>query len=118
MIFAFLSRRLRAWLLFSLLLPVIGRLLQAAGARLTDRKPRVGKALTSAGDVVRRPAYAPWSRSPGAWEILQRGGSDVLPLWAWLRPGYRQTRGAEHRQGRGTCRTTKLLQPERPSCPV
>jgi hypothetical protein len=54
-IFAFFSRRLRTWLLFSLLVPVLGRLLQATGDRVSPRSPRVGSALAKAGDVARPP---------------------------------------------------------------
>jgi hypothetical protein len=54
-IFAFLSRRFRTWLLFTLLLPVVGRVLQALGVRVSDRSPRAGKALTSVGGAVRGP---------------------------------------------------------------
>jgi hypothetical protein len=55
MIWAFLSTRLRTWLLFAVLLPVVGRLLEAVGLRVGRRNPGVGSALTKAGGFARRP---------------------------------------------------------------
>ena len=55
MIFAFLSRRLRTWVLFAVLLPFAGRVLQAVGLRVGGRNPRVGGALTRAGGYARQP---------------------------------------------------------------
>ncbi len=55
MIFALLSRRVRAWVAFALVLPLIGRVLQALGVRVSERNPRVGKALTTAGGVALTP---------------------------------------------------------------
>jgi hypothetical protein len=53
MIMAFLSSRVRTWVLFAVLLPLVGRLLQALGLRA--RNPRVSGALTRAGGYARRP---------------------------------------------------------------
>ena len=55
MIFAFLSSRLRTWLLFAVLLPVVGRLLETVGVRVGQRNPRAGSALTKAGGYARHP---------------------------------------------------------------
>ena len=52
----FISRRLRTWLLFALVLPLAGRLLEAVGVRLAGRSPRVGSALSRAGGYARTPA--------------------------------------------------------------
>ena len=49
MIIALLSARLRSWLLFAVLLPVFGRVLEAAGVRVGQRNPRAGSALTPSG---------------------------------------------------------------------
>lgn len=56
MFLAFLSRRLRTWLLFALVLPLGGRLLEAVGVRVAVRSPRTGQALTRAGGYARTPA--------------------------------------------------------------
>lgn len=56
MIWAFLSRRLRTWALFAVLLPLAGRVLGFVGRRVTPRNPQVGGALTRAADFTRRPA--------------------------------------------------------------
>lgn len=53
MILAFLSSRLRTWVLFAVLLPLIGRVLEALGLR--TRNPRVAGALTKAGGYARQP---------------------------------------------------------------
>ena len=53
MIWAFLSSRLRTWVLFAVLLPIAGRVLEAAGARTSN--PRLRDALTKAGGYARRP---------------------------------------------------------------
>lgn len=50
MIMAFLSSRVRTWLLFALVLPIVGRILTAVGIRVGDRRPSVGRALTGTGD--------------------------------------------------------------------
>jgi hypothetical protein len=52
-ILAFLSRRLRAWLLFAVLLPVVGRLLELVGVSVRDRNERVSDVLTKAGGYAR-----------------------------------------------------------------
>ncbi|HVM27398.1 MAG TPA: hypothetical protein VM433_06965 [Mycobacteriales bacterium] len=55
MIWAFLSRRLRAWLLFAVALPLGGRLVEALGGRLTERNPRAAHHLTNAGRRMQEP---------------------------------------------------------------
>ncbi len=55
MILAFLSSRIRTWVLFAVLLPLVGRVLEAVGVRVGDKSPAAGKALTSAGGYARRP---------------------------------------------------------------
>jgi hypothetical protein len=55
MSWAFLSTRLRTWLLFAVLLPIVGRVLEAVGLRVGRRNPGVGNALSKAGDFARRP---------------------------------------------------------------
>ncbi|MCW2616714.1 MAG: hypothetical protein JWN08_3708 [Frankiales bacterium] len=52
---AFLSSRVRTWVLFAVLLPVVGRVLEAVGLRVGAKNPRAGRALTSAGGYARRP---------------------------------------------------------------
>ena len=56
MFFAFLSRRLRTWLLFALVLPLGGRVLELLGGRVAGRSPRAGQALRTAGSYARMPA--------------------------------------------------------------
>ena len=63
MIWAFFSRRLRTWALFAVLLPLVGRILDVVGRRVTPRNPQVGGALTSAADFTRRPARGRRRRS-------------------------------------------------------
>lgn len=53
MIFALLSRRLRTFVLLSVLAPIAGKVLHEAGDRVSDRRPRAGKALHRGGDVAR-----------------------------------------------------------------
>jgi hypothetical protein len=53
MIWAFLSSRIRTWVLFAVLLPIAGRVLEAAAAR--TQNPRVGGALAKAGSYARDP---------------------------------------------------------------
>ena len=53
MILAFLSSRIRTWVLFAVLLPLVGRVLQALGLRA--KNPRVAGALTKAGGYARQP---------------------------------------------------------------
>ena len=55
MIWAFLSTRLRTWLLFAVVLPIAGRLLEALGVRVGQRNARAGDALTKVGGYARRP---------------------------------------------------------------
>jgi len=55
MIMAFLSSRIRTWVLFAVLLPIAGRVLQALGLRVGARNARAGSALTTAGGWARRP---------------------------------------------------------------
>ena len=54
-IMAFLSSRVRTWVLFAVLLPLVGRVLEAAGPRVGARSPSAGRALTTAGGYARRP---------------------------------------------------------------
>ena len=51
---ALLSHRFRTWLLVVLVLPVVGRLLEALGVRVGGSRPRAGGALTSAGRRMQR----------------------------------------------------------------
>lgn len=53
MIWAFLSTRLRTWVLFAVLLPIAGRVLEALGLRASN--PKVAGALTKAGGYARDP---------------------------------------------------------------
>ena len=50
MIMAFLSSRVRTWVLFALVLPIVGKVLSAVGVRVGEKRPKAGKALTSTGD--------------------------------------------------------------------
>ncbi len=50
---AFLSSRIRTWVLFAVLLPLAGRMLEALGLRA--KNPRVSSALTTAGGYARKP---------------------------------------------------------------
>ena len=52
---AFLSSRVRTWVLFAVLLPIVGRVLEALGLRVGARNPSAGRALTKAGGYARRP---------------------------------------------------------------
>lgn len=52
---AFLSSRVRTWVLFAVLLPLVGRVLEATGLRVATRNPAAGRALTKAGGYARRP---------------------------------------------------------------
>ena len=47
---AFLSSRIRTWLLFALVLPVVGKVLTALGVRVGEKRPRAGRALTTTGE--------------------------------------------------------------------
>ena len=55
MVLAFLSSRLRTWVLLTVLLPLVGRLLEAVGVRVGRRNARAGDVLTTAGGYARRP---------------------------------------------------------------
>ena len=55
MIMAILSSRVRTWVLFAVLLPLVGRALEALGLRVGAKNPRAGGYLTSAGGYARRP---------------------------------------------------------------
>ena len=56
MILALLSRRLRAWFLLTLVLPLVGRGLRTAGDRVAPRNKRLAGALTRAGELAGAPA--------------------------------------------------------------
>jgi hypothetical protein len=56
MIMAFLSSRIRTWVLFAVLLPLAGRLLEALVRR--TRNPWMASALTRAGGYARTPPRA------------------------------------------------------------
>ena len=60
MIFAFLSARIRRWVLLVLVLPLAGRLLEALGLRLGDR--RTGRLLRRTGGHLRGPQTDPSRR--------------------------------------------------------
>ena len=62
MFLAFLSARLRRWLLFALVLPLGGRLLEGVGVRVGARNPRAGEALRRAGGYARTPVTRRWRR--------------------------------------------------------
>jgi hypothetical protein len=53
MLWAFLSRRLRTWLLFAVALPLGGRALETLGGRVQN--PRTAQSLTSAGRRMQDP---------------------------------------------------------------
>lgn len=55
MFLAFLSARVRQWLLFALVLPFAGKLLSALGVRLQGRSPRAGSFLQQAGGFASTP---------------------------------------------------------------
>ena len=67
MIFAFLSARIRSYVLFALVLPVVGRLLQTVGVRVGARNPRAGDALQKAGGYARRPLNRQQRRGLRRW---------------------------------------------------
>lgn len=56
MLMALLSSRIRTWVVFAVLLPLVGRTLEALGLRATN--PRVASALTKAGGYARTPPRA------------------------------------------------------------
>ena len=55
MIWAFLSTRLRTWLLFAVLLPIAGRTLQAVAPQVAQRNERAGDVLNKVGGYARDP---------------------------------------------------------------
>lgn len=59
MIFAFLSARLRRWFLLVVVLPLVGRILQALGIRVAGRNPRAARVLGRAGGHLRGPQTDP-----------------------------------------------------------
>ena len=64
---AFLSSRIRTWLLFALVLPVVGRLLRALGLRVGEKRPKAGRALTSTGDRLTDLRGRKRRRGPGTF---------------------------------------------------
>ncbi len=64
MIFAFLSARLRRWVLMAFVLPLAGRVLQSVGPRIATRSPQIGNALTQAGG---------WAAQPRTRQSRRRG---------------------------------------------
>ena len=52
---AFLSSRVRTWVLLAVLLPLVGRVLETLGLRIGARNPSAGRVLTTAGGYARRP---------------------------------------------------------------
>ena len=46
---ALLSARFRTWILLVLVLPLLGRVLEAIGLRVAPKRPRAGNVLTGAG---------------------------------------------------------------------
>lgn len=65
MIAAILSSRIRTWVLFTVLMPLVGRLLQTVGVRVGQRNPRAGQALTKVGGYAQRPSRRAASRMRG-----------------------------------------------------
>ena len=72
MIWAILSTRIRTWLLFAVLLPIGGRVLQAVAPRVSQRNQRAGDLLTKAGGYARDPR----GKRPGT---SSRGGTPPAP---------------------------------------
>ena len=60
MLFAFLSARIRRWFLLVVVVPLLGRVLEAVGVRLGDR--RAGRVLRSTGGHLRGPRTDPARR--------------------------------------------------------
>ncbi|MCW2606263.1 MAG: hypothetical protein JWO60_956 [Frankiales bacterium] len=60
MLLAFLSARLRRWVLLVLVVPLVGRVLEGLGVRLGER--RSGRVLRSAGGHLRGPQTDPARR--------------------------------------------------------
>jgi hypothetical protein len=67
MIWAFLSSRLRTWVLFALVLPVVGRVLTSLGARVGTNRPRAGRAMTSTGERLTDLRGKKRRRGPGTF---------------------------------------------------
>ncbi len=67
MIWAFLSSRVRTWVLFALVLPIVGRVLSALGVRVGERRPRAGRALTQTGDRLSDLRGKKRRRGPGTF---------------------------------------------------
>ena len=55
MIWAFLSTRIRTWVLFAVLLPLAGRVMQSVAPRVGQRNAKAGDLLTKAGGFARDP---------------------------------------------------------------
>lgn len=55
MIWAFLSSRVRTWVMFAVLLPLVGRVLERVAPQVAQRNPRAGDALSKAGGWARDP---------------------------------------------------------------
>lgn len=72
MIWAFLSTRLRTWVLVAVLLPLFGRVLERAAPRVAARNPRAGDVLGKAGGWARDPRGT--RRRPDS-----RGGTSPAP---------------------------------------
>ena len=62
MIVAFLSARLRRWVLLVVVLPLVGRVLESVGVRVGSRSPRAGRLLSSTGGHLRGPQTDPSRR--------------------------------------------------------
>lgn len=73
MIWAFLSTRLRTWVLFAVLLPIAGRVLQAVAPRVGQRNERAGDLLTKAGGYARDPRGKKRRRGSGGAAPAPRG---------------------------------------------
>ena len=54
-----LSTRLRTWLFVALVLPLLGRVLEAVGVRVGQNRPRAGDALAGAGQRMRNRGRRP-----------------------------------------------------------
>ncbi len=72
MLFAFLTRRVRTWLLLAVAAPLVGRVLEAAGGRMEARRGETAtsRRLRSTGDLLgRRAARVLRRRDRGAGDI-------------------------------------------------
>ena len=72
MIWAFLSTRIRTWVLFAVLLPLAGRVMQAVAPRVGQRNARAGDLLGKAGGYARDPRGKRHGADP-------RGGTPPVP---------------------------------------